>query len=147
PGIDGPSFGDRIAALDPALAPDLVIIQGSINDRRLYPGGYPMAVKTAWDALVARLPDAQFVVLGPAPQLLPVEAGAARLAHDRAALAAARGCAYISPVAEQWITPRDYDWIIDTGAGRDHPTTAGHAYLAERLAEAIRSLVATTDAS
>ena len=33
PGLDGGTFGERIAALDPALDPDLVIVQGSINDR------------------------------------------------------------------------------------------------------------------
>lgn len=147
PGVDGPSFGTRIAALDPALNPDLIILQGSINDRRLYPGGYPTAVNAAWDTLVAIYPDAQFVVLGPAPQVLPVEAPTALIDRDLSALAAARGWAYISPIAQEWITPRDYAWIIDTGEGNDHPTTEGHRYLAERLAEAIRGLEATTDAS
>ena len=37
---DGPDFGTRIAALDPALDPDLVIVQGSINDRKLPADGY-----------------------------------------------------------------------------------------------------------
>ena len=41
PGIDGGSYGERIAQLDPALDPDLVIVEGSINDRRLYPDGIP----------------------------------------------------------------------------------------------------------
>ncbi|MFX3691204.1 hypothetical protein ACJBQV_10375, partial [Streptococcus suis] len=47
PGIDGPSYGERIAALDPGIDPDLVIIEGSINDRRLYPSGYRDAVTAA----------------------------------------------------------------------------------------------------
>lgn len=147
PGIDGPAFGQRIAKLDPALKPDLVIIQGSINDRRLYPTGYRAAVTAAWNALAKLYPEARFVVLGPAPQVLPVEKATARIDHDLGALAATRGWTYISPVQEKWITRADYAWIIDTGIGRDHPTTAGHAYLAERLAEDIRRLEATTDAA
>lgn len=147
PGIDGPSFGERIAALDPALDPDLVIIQGSINDRRLHPAGYRAAVTAAWTALAKLYPDASFVVLGPAPQVLPVEKATAAIDRDLAELAGARGWAYISPVREKWITPADYDWIIDTGIGRDHPTSEGHAYLAERLAEDVRLLEVTTDAA
>ena len=73
PGLDGPAYGERIAALDPALDPDLIIVEGSINDRRLYPAGYRDAVTAAWDALEARYPDAAIVILGPSPQVLPVE--------------------------------------------------------------------------
>jgi len=146
-GLGGGTFGERIAVLDPALDPDLVIVQGSINDRHRYPDGYRAAVTAAWTALAERYPAAQVVVLGPAPQVLPVERSTARIDRDLADLAAARGWAYVSPIAEQWITTRDYGWIIDTGAGKNHPTTAGHAYLAGRLAEAIRALEATTDAA
>ncbi len=140
PGIDGPDFGTRIRSLDPALAPDLVIIQGSINDRRLYPAGYADAVSSAWDALSARFPAAKIVVLGPAPQVLPVEKATAAIDRDLADFAAARGWWYISPVEDEWITPENYAATIDTGIGRRHPTTEGHHYLAERLAEAVAAL-------
>ena len=56
PAIDGGSYGERIAALDPALDPDLVIVEGSINDRRLPAEGYRDAVTAAWDALARALP-------------------------------------------------------------------------------------------
>lgn len=146
PGIDGGAFGERIAAFDPALDPDLVIVQGSINDRRLPATGYRDAVTSAWDALAARFPDAQVVVLGPAPQVLPVEKATARIDADLGELAAARGWWYISPLRENWITPDDYAALIDTSEiGRDHPSTAGHAYLAERVADAIAALQAPSD--
>ena len=77
PGVDGPAYGERIAALDPALDPDLIVVEGSINDRRLHPDGYRDAVTAAWDALAARYPEADIVILGPAPQVLPVEAASA----------------------------------------------------------------------
>ncbi|WP_256336071.1 SGNH/GDSL hydrolase family protein [Microbacterium sp. cf332] len=141
PGIDGPAFGERIAALDPALDPDLVIVQGSINDRKQGETGYRDAVNAAWDALADTYPDARIVVLGPAPQVLPVEAQTARIDRDLADLAAARGWWYLSPIAEDWITDANYLDVIDTSAtGRDHPSTAGHAYLADRLASDIAAI-------
>lgn len=140
PGIDGPDFGTRIAALDPAIDPDLVIVQGSINDRRQPAKGYRAAVDAAWDRLAAVYPRAQIVILGPAPQVLPLEKTTARIDRDLRDAAAARGWWYISPVQDDWITTDNYASIIDTGAGRDHPSTAGHRYLAERLAAAVDAI-------
>lgn len=146
PGLDGGSYPERVAALDPALDPDLIIVEGSINDRRLPAAGYRDAVTAVWDALAALYPDASIVVLGPAPQVIPVEPATARIDSDLAALAAARGWWYISPIAEGWITPGNYLDVIDTGPnGRDHPSTAGHAYLAERIAEAIDRMTESAD--
>ncbi|WP_239525616.1 SGNH/GDSL hydrolase family protein [Microbacterium sp. B35-30] len=141
PGLDGPAYGERIAALDPALDPDLVIVEGSINDRRLYPAGYRDAVTAAWDALEARYPDAAIVILGPSPQVLPVEDPTSSIDRDLSELAAARGWWYISPIADEWITTANYLDVIDTGPiGRDHPSTDGHAYLAARVADAVEAM-------
>lgn len=140
PGLDGPTFGERIAALDPTLTPDLVIIQGSINDRAQGTDGYREAVTAAWDALTAKYPAAAIVVLGPAPHELPVGAETARIDADLAELAGARGWWYISPIAEQWITEQNYLDLIDVEVGRKHPSTEGHRYLAEKLAAALTEL-------
>lgn len=142
PGLDGGSFGERIAALDPAAVPDLVIVQGSINDRSRFPKGYRAAVTAAWDRLADTYPGTPVIILGPAPQVLPVEKKTALIDDDLAELAGARGWTYISPIREEWITPADYLEVIDTGAGKDHPSTAGHAYLAGRLAADLRRLEA-----
>ena len=144
PGIDGPSFGDRIAGLDPGLRPDLVIIQGSINDRLLYAeSDYAGAVNAAWDSLVAVYPDAQIVVLGPAPHELPEHEGTVAIDRELATLAAARNWWYISPLGERWITTRNFLDVIDTsGWARNHPSTAGHAYLAQRLAGDLQRMMA-----
>ncbi|GAA1946915.1 SGNH/GDSL hydrolase family protein [Microbacterium deminutum] len=139
-GQDGGSYGERIAHLDPALRPDVVIVEGSINDRRVLAKGYRTAVTAAWDELAALYPDARVVILGPAPQVLPVEATTAHIDRDLSELAAARGWWYISPIAEDWITPSNYRKVIDTGVGKNHPTTDGHAYLAERLAADLATL-------
>lgn len=142
PGLDGPAFGERIASLDPGIDPDLVIIQGSINDRAQGAEGYREAVTAAWDALAATYPEAAIVVLGPAPHELPIGAGTARIDGDLAALAGARGWWYISPVQEEWITEQNYLAVIDVGVGRQHPSTDGHRYLAERVAAALADIEA-----
>lgn len=142
PGLDGPAFGERIAALDPALDPDLVIIQGSINDREQGAEGYREAVTAAWDALSATYPEAAIVVLGPAPHILPVEAGTARIDEDLAALTGARGWWYISPVQAEWITALNYRDVIDIDPGNRHPSTGGHRYLAEKVAAALADIEA-----
>lgn len=139
-GIDGPAFGERIAALDPTIAPDLIVVQGSINDRLLYPTGYADAVDAAWDALAATFPSARVVILGPAPHVLPVEASIAAIDRDLAGFAAERGWWYISPVDDEWITPENYADVIDAGVGRQHPSTAGHRYLAARLSAAVDAI-------
>ena len=142
PGIDGPDFGTRIADLDASLDPDLVIVQGSINDRAQGEDGYREAVTAAWDALSSLYAEATIVVLGPAPHELPVESGTARIDRDLAALAEARSWWYISPVQEEWITEQNYLDVIDVDPGNRHPSTAGHRYLAERVAAALADLAA-----
>lgn len=140
PGIDGPTFGERITLLDPALAPDLIVIQGSINDRAQGVAGYREAVTAAWDALAAKYPEAVIVVLGPAPHELPVGTETARIDTDLSELAAARGWWYISPIALDWITDQNYLAVIDVDLGRKHPSTEGHRYLAEKLVGALDEL-------
>jgi len=79
--------------------------------------------------------------------VLPVGKATARIDRDLAALAAGRGWWYISPIADEWITDGNYLDVIDTGAGRNHPSTAGHAYLAQRLADALAERTVTVDAA
>lgn len=140
-GWEGGTYGERIATLPADAAFDVVIVQGSINDRRRHPDGYDSAVTAAWDALSATYPDAAFVVLGPAPHVLPVEDAVVAIDHDLAALATARGWGYISPLSEGWITEENYLSVIDIGpVGLRHPSTDGHAYLADRFVDALRAL-------
>ena len=115
-----------------------MIIEGSINDRRLPATGYREAVTAAWDALAALYPSATIVVLGPAPQVLPVEETTARIDADLVRPSPPPAAGGTSrPIAEEWITPENYADVIDTAIGRYHPSTGGHAYLATRLAEAL----------
>lgn len=141
PGSNGATFGTRVAQLDRGLDPDLVIVQGSINDRARYPDGYREAVDAAWNQLAETYPDVPIVILGPAPHILPVEEATRLIDTDLADLAAQRGWWYISPLAENWITDADYLRIIDASeVGNNHPSAAGHRYLAERLAAAVATI-------
>lgn len=141
PGKGGPEFGARMAGLDRDIDPDLIIVQGSINDRHLYPTGYREAVTNAWDTLSRIYSDVPIVILGPAPHILPLEQSVAAIDADLKDLAAQRGWWYISPVTENWITDADYLRVIDTSeVGRNHPSTEGHRYLAERLAASIAAI-------
>lgn len=147
-GSDGPSFPEGIARLDTDPGVDLVIIQGSINDRRQGSAGYTDAVETAWDELAEVYPSAQIVVLGPAPQVLPVESETARIDRDLRELAAERDWWYISPIDEDWITDENYLDVIDTSeAGANHPSTEGHAYLAGKVESALFARSAASDAA
>jgi lysophospholipase L1-like esterase len=146
PGIDGPDFGTRASWLDPADDYDLVIIQGSINDRLQGARGYRERVSEVWDRFERTYPNAQIVIFGPTPHQFPVDEGTSRIDRDLKAEAAERGWWYISPLTEQWVTPSNYLDYIDTGVGNKHPSDAGHTYLAEQLAQALRDRSATTDA-
>jgi hypothetical protein len=146
PGIDGPDFGTRARMLDPGADYDLIVIQGSINDRLQGERGYREAVEATWDTFKRTYPNAQIVVFGPTPHEFPVDEGTARIDGDLEAVADERDWWYISPLREQWITPANYLEMIDVGAGAKHPSDNGHAYLAEKLAQALSDRSATTDA-
>ena len=145
PGIDGGTYGERIASLDSSIAPDLVIVEGSINDRRLPARGIPGCRDRRVGRARGTYPDASFVILGPSPQILPVESATARIDADLARARRARGWWYISPIADEWITPANYLEVIDTGIGRNHPSTEGHAYLADRLGRTLETFAEGAD--
>ncbi|MFI8631303.1 SGNH/GDSL hydrolase family protein [Microbacterium sp. NPDC077663] len=146
PGFDGPDFRTRATWLDPAADYDLIIIQGSINDRLQGERGYREAVDATWNVFAGLYPRAQIVIFGPTPHQFPIDEGTARIDRDLQKAAADRHWWYISSLQEQWITPANYLDVIDVGAGKRHPSDEGHAYLAEKLLEALQERSASTDA-
>lgn len=146
PGWDGPDFRRRALTLDPTADYDLIIIQGSINDRQQGERGYRDAVEATWDTFERLFPKAQIVIFGPTPHEFPVDEGTSRIDSDLRAAAADRHWWYISSLQEQWITRANYREMIDTGKGRKHPSDRGHTYLAEKLLAALHERSVTTDA-
>ncbi|GGF46877.1 hypothetical protein GCM10010922_23300 [Microbacterium sorbitolivorans] len=139
PGQNGGFYGTRVAELDPDLEPDIIVVQGSINDRGESLSALPRAAKAVWQAFEHTYPDADLVVLGPAPSVLPIEENVEKIDEALSQLAADEGLDYISPIAEGWLTDDNIGDYIDASAA-NHPSDAGHAYLAERLAADLSQL-------
>jgi lysophospholipase L1-like esterase len=123
--------------LDAALAPgpDLVVVQGSINDGELPPDRVAAAAAGLYAAIHARAPLARLVVVGPAwpGDTPPASTLAVRDAVGEAARAA--GATWIDPMTEQWFGEPSARTLI--GADGLHPTDAGHRLMADRTADAL----------
>lgn len=113
----------------------LVVFFGSRNDQPVDP--VKLSDQTAGTFKLARFaaPDARFLVIGPAwPTATPPSAVLA-IRDSLRAQAAATGATFVDPIAENWFVGRP-DLIGTDGV---HPTDAGHAYMAERIAPRIFS--------
>lgn len=139
PGQNGGFYGTRVAELDPDLEPDVIVVQGSINDRGESLSALPRAAKAVWQAFEHTYPDADLVILGPAPSVLPIEENVEKIDEALSQLAADEGLDYVSPIAEGWLTDDNIGDYIDASAA-NHPSDEGHAYLAERLAADLSQL-------
>lgn len=130
--------------------PNIVIIAAGLNDRTQTATAVGTEAGLLFTQLETALPDTEFIVVGPwGPR------DASLLSADTLAISAAirdqaeaRGWYFIDPIAEEWITGTGYvgattgEGNSDTYISADttHPTDAGHAYLAARLAGHLRSL-------
>lgn len=113
----------------------LVVFFGSRNDQPVDPAKFPDLAAGAFRHARYAAPDAKFLIIGPAwptatppPEVLRI--------RDSLRDVASRGRAvFVDPIAEGWFVGRPE--LI----GRDgvHPTDAGHAYMAERIAPLIYS--------
>jgi lysophospholipase L1-like esterase len=141
--VGGPSgvlFQSAFEALPP-MSPQLVILQGGINDAGDY-GDVTTAARTLIGTAQARFPDAQIVVLGPAPFSWPLADGVRTVDASLERAARESGVPYISPVQEEWLTGENIGAFIDPATL--HPNDQGHAYFAERLNSALTDLAART---
>ena len=111
----------------------LVVFFGSRNDQPVDPAAYPNLAAGTFQLARLMAPSAKFLVIGPPwptadppPAVLTI-----RDSLRRQALAA--GAVFIDPIAEGWFVGRPN--LI--GGDGVHPTDAGHAYMAERIAPLI----------
>ena len=129
----GRVYSERLARVA-AVEPDLVVVQGSVNDARQSPAeAVGSASKQLFSDLKAVLPGAVIVATGPmdAPITVPAETAASSAAIRASALA--EGVHFIDPVAEGWL-PLD-DALFSDGL---HPNQAGYDLIGARLAEDLK---------
>lgn len=154
------TFGQRLATDVLPFAPDVVVETGGINDDGLVGAGAGavQAAVTAWlAALTAALPAVRVFMTGPMSPGSAGDAGSNALVRDAKRAAAASfpdHVLFLDNIAEAWVAgtgrsgaPKgdgNADWVTGGADGTDatHPTDAGHAYLARRVAGGIAAALA-----
>jgi lysophospholipase L1-like esterase len=134
----GSTFAQRI---DRAVAgnPDVIVVQGSLNERISNPETLrPAAVSTLARLRAAADPATQIVVLGAsytpgtAPAVIDWINASVEQAADRA------GVTFVDVAAEDWTDPLQRGIWADA----NHPNDLGHQLIADRLVPLLRGLVA-----
>lgn len=130
------AFADRIQYLaQNGRAPDLIVVQGGLNDSGKADEVRAAASKT-FAAIKAAFPTSKVIVVGP---VITPGARAADTVRVRDAIRAATrtaGSTFLDPMAERWVTdPALFD------ADRVSLNDRGHKIFADRILEGIRPLV------
>jgi lysophospholipase L1-like esterase len=131
-GNHGSVFEDLTAH---AVKPDdvLVVFFGSRNDQGVDPTQLSILAWGTFRFARSTAPKARFLVIGPPwPTADPPEA-VLRIRDSLKYQAAIAGATFIDPIAEGWFVGRP-DLIGNDGV---HPTDAGHAYMADKIAPLI----------
>lgn len=132
PGDHGSIFQDLTAR---AVKGDdaLVVFFGSRNDQGVDLGQLAEKVRAAYGLAHDLAPSARFLVIGPPWPTADVPIPVLQIRDVLGAEAQAAGATFVDPIAERWFT--DAPGLI--GADGVHPTDAGHAYLAGKIAPLI----------
>ncbi len=120
--------------------PDLVVVQGSINDDRKGLPAISAAVADVEAVIHNRWPSAQVLFVLP---FTPYASGTgdpyvSQLDVAMQAAVSAQKLAWISPIQEAWTTPDVVKKYINPRI--EHPTDAGYDYFTGKLATAVQSL-------
>lgn len=111
----------------------LVVFFGSRNDQPVDPGAFPGLAAGTFNLARAAAPQAKFLVIGPPWPTADPPPAVLRIRDSLREQAGTAGAVFIDPIAERWFVDRPE--LI--GADGVHPTDAGHAYLAQRIAPLI----------
>ncbi|MHC9291438.1 SGNH/GDSL hydrolase family protein [Mycobacterium sp. LTG2003] len=124
-------YGDRVDAVM-AGNPQIILVQGGINDRAARSEVITEAAAATFRAVKAKSGDAEFIAIGPVappdPTIPPEEA--ARVSGAIAAAAHNVGVPYIDPVAERWLV-NPAMWSPD----HTNPNREGYREYAQRLVD------------
>jgi lysophospholipase L1-like esterase len=131
-GYDGHVFGDLAPR---AVRPDdeLVVFYGSRNDQGSDPVALAGMTSGAFDQVRRVAPAARLLVIGPPWPTADVPPAVLQIRDVLRMTAGIAGATFVDPIAEGWFVGRPE--LI----GRDgvHPTDAGHAFMADRIAPLI----------
>lgn len=137
PGPRRSPFAQRIPQLV-ALHPDVVVVQGSLNERASTPAALRAAAGSTLRELRAALrPATPVLVLGASYNPGTPDATIDRINAAIAAAAAEAGLPFVNPATAEWTDPQDAGLWSDT----IHPDDRGHQLVADRLAPLLRALV------
>ena len=131
-GNRGSVFGDLTPR---AVRPDdtLVLFFGSRNDQRVDPAALADSARDCFVFARHVAPSARLLVIGPPWPTADVPVDVLQVRDVLYAQARAIGATWIDPIAERWFVGRP-DLIGQDGV---HPTDAGHAYMADKIAPLI----------
>lgn len=124
-------YSDRVDAVT-AGNPQVVLVQGGINDRAATPQAITDAAAETFRAVQESVGDAAVIAIGPVvpPDPTIPQPEVARISGAVAAAAHNVGIPYIDPVAERWLTDVAV-WSTDG----TNPNRAGHREYAQRLVD------------
>ena len=136
PGAGGP-FGSRIAEAV-AGAPDVIVVQGSLNEQRIDLRELRRAALDTLTRLYQQADPATDILVVGAPYAPGTDRARIDRVNDAVSdAAAAVGLPFVDPAAENWTDPDDPELWADP----IHPNDAGHRDIAEHLAPILDDLV------
>jgi lysophospholipase L1-like esterase len=137
PGPNNSLFAERIAPLA-AMHPDLVVVQGSLNERHSTLGALrPAAVRTLTALRAALGPRTPVLVVGASYNPGTADATIDWINAAVAAAAQQADLPFVNPAEAGWTDPADGSVWSDT----IHPDDRGHQLIADHLAPLLRVLV------
>lgn len=129
-GESASTFGDRARNLDGSTA-DIVVVQGSLNDRASPAADIGLAARQTFADLRAALsnPDAQILVVGSSYTPDSTREQIDRINSAIASAAEEAGLPFVNPAEENWTDPAD-DRVWFNG---NHINDAGHRAVADQV--------------
>lgn len=132
------AYAARMSRLAVRPEVQVLVLQGGLNDESLDRTALRQAAAETLSLAHEKFPSAKIVLMGPASPSVPASPELVSVNSILTELAASEGLHYISPLQEHWINP-DNQWdVIDKETA--HPSTAGHAYLGEKVVTALRAI-------
>ena len=133
----GSTFDDRVK-LATATHPDVLVLQGSLNDSRTAPGDLELATLRTMAHLRAAVdPETVVLIVGSSYTPGSDDAVIDRINATIAAAAERAGFRFVNPARQNWTDPE----LPGIWADRNHPNDRGYQLIADRLAPLLESLL------